>query len=519
MVGTDDRVILVIGSMSDRKGIVLGDREMEVSNAQEGVVRVFDRVWGLESEKGGNGEVYGKLLAHSSQIGAIVGKGGKNISNIRNNSGSNIRVCPAPHCAAKDEELILITGESLAVKKALIYVSYCLQDCPPMGKVSLNTPPTIKSSDRSTSYTHEDLFPHLNSWLPSMEGLSINDASKQTTNANGNSSIDSKGSGHAVVFRLLCSNNVAGSVIGKKGSIVRTFEIQTGASIVFAPPLGQYEERIVTISAFENLESSNSPAQDAVILVFTRIAEDHIRNGFQPATAVESPVTARLLITTSTLHLLTGNEGQVISELREVSGADIQLLHGEPIPNASDNDVVVQITGGYRCVENALRKITSIIRDNPLPNEVLAEARIKPSFPLNKDTVRSKFITRKKPSFPFARFLPQNAGVYQAKKVTETGESNTNLIENVEPGRGNIVATVTNTTVEIIVSEHVFGSVYGEDGGNLDRIRQISGADVTVFDPSSTGTSGGKVVISGTPDQTFAAQSLLQAFIQTAQAS
>ncbi|AES95964.1 RNA-binding KH domain protein, putative [Medicago truncatula] len=48
---------------------------------------------------------------------------------------------------------------------------------------------------------------------------------------------------------------------------------------------------------------------------------------------------------------------------------------------------------------------------------------------------------------------------------------------------------------------------------------QISGADVTVFDPSNTGTSGGKVVISGTPDQTFAAQSLLQAFIQTAQAS
>lgn len=34
-------------------------------------------------------------------------------------------------------------------------------------------------------------------------------------------------------------------------------------------------------------------------------------------------------------------------------------------------------------------------------------------------------------------------------------------------------ATVTNTTVEIIVSEHVFGSVYGEDGGNLDRIRQV----------------------------------------------
>lgn len=47
---------------------------------------------------------------------------------------------------------------------------------------------------------------------------------------------------------------------------------------------------------------------------------------------------------------------------------------------------------------------------------------------------------------------------------------------------------------------------------------QISGAIVTVYDPS-VGTSGGKVVISGTPDQTLAAQSLLQAFIQTGQAS
>ncbi|KAI5436123.1 KH domain-containing protein HEN4 [Lathyrus oleraceus] len=516
--GTDDRVILVIGSLLPRKGIAVGDGEVQVSNAQEAVVRVFERIWELEGEKGVNNsnnrgvnvEVFGKLLAHSSQVGAVVGKGGKNISTIRNNTGTKIRVCPAPHSAAKDEELVLINGESLAVKKALIYVSHCLQDCPPLSKVSLNAP--VSSSDRPTSNPHEDLFPHLNSWLPSMEGLSINDASKQTTNSNGNFSLDSKGTGHEVVFRLLCSNNVAGSVIGKKGSIVRTFESRTGASIVFAPPLSEFEDRIITISAFENLESSNSPAQDAVILVFARIVEDHIRNGFHPASIVESPVTARILVAASTVNFLTGNEGQVISELREVSGADIQILHGVPVPNGTlDNDAVVQITGGYKCVENALRKFTSRIRGNPLPNEVLAEARMKSSFQVNnKDTVRSKFIPRRKSAFPFGRFPPQNAGMH-AKTTTENGD-------NLDHDRGNMFATVTNTTVEIIVSEHVFASVYGEDGGNLDQIRQISGANVTVYDPS-VGTSGGKVVISGTPDQTFAAQSLLQAFIQTAQVS
>ncbi|XP_073220584.1 KH domain-containing protein HEN4 isoform X2 [Cicer arietinum] len=412
VAGTDDRVILVIGTISPLKGIALGDGEVEVSNAQEGVVRVFERVWELEGEKGvnnSNREVFGKLLAHTSQIGAVVGKGGKNISNIRNNSGTKIRVCPSPHCASKDEELVLISGESLAVKKALILVSHCLQDCPPLGKVSLNTPPTVSSSDRSTSNLHEDLFPHLNSWLPSMEGLSINDASKLTKNYNINPSLDSKGTGHEVVFRLLCSNNIAGSVIGKRGAIVRTLESQTGASIIFAAPLSEFEERIVTISAFENLESSNSPAQDAVILVFARIVEDHIRNGFHPASSVESPVTARLLVASSTASFLTGHEGQVVSELKEVSGADIQILHGEPVPNgASDNDVVVQITGGYRYVENALRKITSRIRDNPLPNEGHAEARKKSSFQVNKDTVKSKIFTHRKSGFPPGRFPPQH---------------------------------------------------------------------------------------------------------------
>lgn len=48
----------------------------------------------------------------------------------------------------------------------------------------------------------------------------------------------------------------------------------------------------------------------------------------------------------------------------------------------------------------------------------------------------------------------------------------------------------------------------------MDLYDQISGAKVDVQDPSP-GKSEGKVLISGLPDQTLAAQSLLQAFIQT----
>uniref|UniRef100_A0A7N2M006 Uncharacterized protein n=1 Tax=Quercus lobata TaxID=97700 RepID=A0A7N2M006_QUELO len=39
---------------------------------------------------------------------------------------------------------------------------------------------------------------------------------------------------------------------------------------------------------------------------------------------------------------------------------------------------------------------------------------------------------------------------------------------------GHNLTTVANTSVEILISEHAFSSVYGEDGSNLDRIIQNS---------------------------------------------
>lgn len=143
-----------------------------------------------------------------------------------------------------------ITGRILAVKKALIAVSHCLQDCPPLDKVAapLNTP-TLSPPNMAPHYPQSKLFPHLNPRLPPVRFPY--DPSKQTTQANEESRHDSKGTELEVVFRLLCSNNTAGSVIGKKGAIVRDLESKTGASIIFAPPLSKFAERIVTISAVE----------------------------------------------------------------------------------------------------------------------------------------------------------------------------------------------------------------------------------------------------------------------------
>ncbi|KAI4314435.1 hypothetical protein L6164_027344 [Bauhinia variegata] len=547
---TDDRVVIVIGSVSPLKSITLAsiageydaDEAVQVSSAQEAVLRVFERVWGLEAQKGDskalNDEVCCKLLAHTSQIGAVVGKGGKNITTMRNYSGAKIRITPAPHCAANYEELILITGGILAVKKALIAVSGCLQDCPPLDKAPLPltspldkapvpltlpldkapiplTSPTVSTPDKSSPDLDDEVFPNLKSWLLPMQGKLLNVASQGTTHSSGASHYRN-GTEHEVVFRLLCSNTVAGSVIGKKGVIVRALESKTGASIIFAAPLSEFGERIVTISAVENLGSCYSPAQDAVVLVFARIIEDHIQKGLLSISSMESPVTVRLLLTASLAGCLGGNTGEVISEMREVTSADIQILHGDRVPSgAMDDDAVLQITGEFRCVQNALYKVTGRIRESLLPNEMIGEARKNSNKKVSGKPLKGNLSSQSISAFPSARFLPQKARG-QGRAVSENGKKYKDLSENLEFERGNKLATVTNTTVEIVISEYILGSVYGEDGGNLEQIRQISGAKVEACDPC-VGTNGGRVVISGTPDQTFAAQSLLQAFILAAQ--
>ncbi|XP_073041485.1 KH domain-containing protein HEN4-like [Primulina eburnea] len=82
----------------------------------------------------------------------------------------------------------------------------------------------------------------------------------------------------------------------------------------------------------------------------------------------------------------------------------------------------------------------------------------------------------------------------------------------VELGRVRGSEIVANTTVEIVVPAYAIGSVYGENGSNLDRLRQISGAKIVILEPQP-GATDRIVSISGTPDETLSAQSLLQAFI------
>ncbi|XP_050206150.1 KH domain-containing protein HEN4 isoform X2 [Mercurialis annua] len=412
--GSVHRVIMIVGPAATGKTITLnsanrhedgggGDGEEEVEKelvtvAQEAVIRVCERMWEVEGSlrmrrkaaKGGGdhdgksvdscfSEGYCGLLADTSQIGAIVGRAGNNVTRMKRESGAQICVLQAPLCASISDSLIQITGSILAVKKALVAVTECLHDCPPYGKdPMLLARPRDRASNMSSSDPHEEFFPHLSSLLPSMNGNGVNSHSL-SSDVSGDPNQDGETAKREVSYRLICSNGAAGSIIGTKGSIVRTLQNESGASIMFAAPLNTSGERVVTISALEDLESWYSPAQNAVVLVFARSIEHNIEKGYSSGLHKGATVTARLLVASVDVCCLNGKDSNIDSELIEASGADIQILEAEQILDcASEHDVVVvEITGEYENVQNALFMVTGKLRNNLLPKEVLNEGKAR----------------------------------------------------------------------------------------------------------------------------------------------
>lgn len=535
--------------------------QVEVSKAQEALIRVFERILEVAAESNGVavgvGVVSCRVLAGKSQAGSVIGKGGKTVDKIRKDSGCKIRVLTEqlPACAAAGEEMIEIEGEVHGVKKALVAVSGHLQVCPPADKIPDRSWTTGGRTLDSLSLQtlpdfHVDL-PQRNPVLPTTPsgavsyGAGVHPLAVEVNRA---PPVEAKALQQEVSYRILCSNDRVGGVIGRGGSIVKALQNESGASISVGPPVAECDERLITITAFENRESCYSPAQKAVVLVFTRSIEAGSEKVLDSGSNKGSLVTARLAVPSNLVGCLLGKGGSIVSETRRATGTNIWIMVGDQVPKcASEDDEVVQISGEFCNVQNALYKITGRLRDNILPSSlnnlgsrmassVLAETspygRLKDPVARGLDTSpgispgvsRYATLTPSKdqpglrnhldhPSPPRSWTSQGVAGVPQ-RSISDVGRGLTSLRNGTELGSGSKSAIVTNTTVEIVVPENVIHCVYGENGSNLTRLRQISGAKVIVHE-RHPGKSERTIVISGTPDETQAAQSLLHAFILT----
>ncbi|RAL49443.1 unnamed protein product [Cuscuta campestris] len=531
---SENRVIVVIASAAVNRKIKFSapiddgednagiEAEFEASAAQEAVVRVFERVLEVTAETGGmvlgNGTLVScRLIAKGNQVGSVIGKGGTIVDAIRKETGCRIKVLTMenlPSCTYPGDKVVEIEGEILGVKKALIAVTGRFQECMPPERTTFgdNKVPDVSQESLQVNSTEQNSSIPVNI-SPRTGGNFFSPRSDSSSN------LVSK---QEITFKILCLGDKVGYIIGKGGSIVKSLEVETGATIRVGPVIGGCFERLITISAFENLESHQSPARHGVILVFNRLAgiDSEKVSTFGPK---GSFISARLVVPANQAGCLLGIGGSIIAEMRKMTGARIIIHKGDQVPTcASENDEVVEITGEFSNVQDALCSVTAKLRNNLLQVKLTTEnsphgrlqyrhsAGATDHINLPSDLTQNMgnlAISNNTNGLRPPSFRPPHITVNKIGH-TNSGRGLTSANGGLDLGRS---AIVTNTTVEMVVSESAFGSVYGENGINLEHLRQISGAKVLVCRPS--GSSNRTIVISGTPDETQTAQNLLQTFI------
>ncbi|KAG6406749.1 hypothetical protein SASPL_134358 [Salvia splendens] len=563
---SDNRVISVVASPAVVKRIKLSAEEesnesaeieggggeevwFDVSAGQEGVVRVFERVVQVaaEGEAVISGVVSCRLLVSKFHGGAVIGKGGKVVEKIRKDTGCKIKVLAVEKNYSNlpsMDEIVEIEGLGLAVKKALVAVTSRIQECPPSEET--RSYPTRLESEPLPIQTVD---------LPQQQSPILQPTPSNYINhswGGGTSLVPEKVSYMSptipqleVIFKILCPNEHVGSIIGKGGCIVKAIQHETGASISIGSPVENCDERLITITAMESVESKYSPAQKATIVVFTRSTETGLLKGFR-SDPKESPVSARVLLASNQVGCLLGKGGAIISEMRKMTSTSLRIIGGDQVPNcASENEEVLQITGEFANVQDALYKVTGRLRDNMFSNRMLNGNRNRNYSRTDNDAYG---IVRNRPAYGSHQSLADSDKTNEHKSLTQSmdhlaisnnndrlltpssftsmalsGVNQGNIMANgrslatvksgEEIGSGTRPTIAANTmTVEVVVPEAAVGSISGENNIDFARLRQISRATV-ILQEARPGTTDRTVVISGTTDETQAAQSLLQAFI------
>ncbi|XP_070323011.1 poly(rC)-binding protein 3 isoform X16 [Odocoileus virginianus] len=170
-----------------------------------------------------------------------------------------------------------------------------------------------------------------------------------------------------LTIRLLMHGKEVGSIIGKKGETVKKMREESGARINISE--GNCPERIVTITG----------PTDAIFKAFAMIAykfEEDIINSMSnsPATS-KPPVTLRLVVPASQCGSLIGKGGSKIKEIRESTGAQVQVA-GDMLPNSTER--AVTISGTPDAIIQCVKQICVVMLESP-PKGATIPYRPKPA--------------------------------------------------------------------------------------------------------------------------------------------
>ncbi|PAN48429.1 hypothetical protein PAHAL_9G381500 [Panicum hallii] len=177
------------------------------------------------------------------------------------------------------------------------------------------------------------------------------------------------------VFRLVVPVLKVGSIIGRKGELIKRLVEETKARVrILEGPVGA-TERIVLVSGKEDPSLELPPAMDALVRVFKRVIgiADGAAEGTQAA-AAPGVCAARLLVPGAQAINLIGKQGATIKSIQESTGATIRVISVDERERpfyVTDDERIVEIQGETEKVLKALQAVSNHLRKFLVDHSVL----------------------------------------------------------------------------------------------------------------------------------------------------
>ncbi|CAL8325393.1 unnamed protein product [Merluccius merluccius] len=286
---------------------------------------------------------------------------------------------------------------------------------------------------------------------------------------------------------------------------------------------GSCPERIITITG----------STDSVFRAFTMITfkleEDLTTLVANGTISSKPPVTLRLVIPASQCGSLIGKGGGKIKEIRESTGAQIQVA-GDLLPNSTERGVT--ISGTQDSVIQCVKLICAIILESPpkgatIPyrpgpspaallisgNQVFDAAEFAP-HPLYSVTqggldLQQAYTVQNQYGIPHSELAKLHQLSLQ-QSLSPLGQPAPTVIPGMDSN--------SQAAQELLIPNDLIGSIIGRQGTKINEIRQVSGAQIKIGSQLD-GTSDRHVTITGTPISINLAQYLITSCLETAKST
>ncbi|MBA0683883.1 hypothetical protein Goari_025510, partial [Gossypium aridum] len=331
---------------------------------------------------------------------------------------------------------------------------------------------------------------------------------------------DDKSNNELVVYRILCPDEVIGSVIGKGGKVINSIRQETRAKVKVVDPYPGSKYRVITIYCFvkekEEIEVEDEfynkgplcASQDALLRVHTVIANAIAAMGDSEKKRTDKyREECQILVPSSQSSNIIGKAGSTIKKLRGKTQANIKVTAkdaGDPSHScAMDFDNFVQfsvfalscdqITGEPEAVKKALFAVSAIMYKFSPREEIPLETTVAEAPP-----AQSIIIPSDVPIYPPGGLYPNPDPILPSRSVPPIlgaahvsdlqGYGDTGSTWPVYSSALPLVSGFSGASrseeliVRVLCPFDKIGRVIGRAGSTIKSIRQASGARIDVDD-------------------------------------